>query len=124
HRGRVLHRVPAAREPPAPAARIRKDGAAVAAGGVDLGIDRRRARGSAGCPRGDSGGRGAAGLLPGLATPSPRRSGSNTLGTFRTPSAMRLGGVETTTRGFAGAFQPKNDNRGRLPRGPGRSRTF
>src|SRR4029450_10464331 len=61
----LLHRLPADREPPAAADRLRADGAAVSAHHPDLGLDRCRARGSARCLGRDSGRR----LPPG----DPRR---------------------------------------------------
>ncbi len=44
-RAGLLHRLPAAREPRAPAGRLQPDGATLAARGADRGPDRRRARG-------------------------------------------------------------------------------
>ena len=54
HRDRLLHLVPAAREPHPPAVGLRADRTALATRGAHLRADRRRARRRAGCARRDS----------------------------------------------------------------------
>ncbi len=66
-RADLLHRLPADREPPAPAARLQQDGAAVAARDPDRGADGGEAGRDSRRPRRDPGGRRHPGAAPGLA---------------------------------------------------------